>query len=648
MSTIKSAFVILTFVAMTGGILRAQPAKGYDVHYYNATIRLDRSQDSLWGQVTMSATADSSISQILQFVKYLVLDSVFVNNVPASIQHGDTTSGEYFVIPQTPVTSGSQFQVTTYYHGKGTPEQNQWAWGGVTDEDSMMFALGVGFATSYTGCTRHWLPCYDLPDDKADSVDLTFICPPGDVTASNGVLVSNRLTPLAERIMHWHVSHPVATYLLTFATGPFTEQIIPDSLQIPFEVFALAGDSASASAEMRARVVSVLAFYDSLFAPYPFEKVGYVITPIGSMESQSMINLDGGVLGGDSAYDANDTTSAGTTAIHELSHQWWGDRVTCKTFDDAWLNEGFAEYCESLVLERLFGREKYISRQHQNIANAKGWGYPLFGAATADHHSNNYPTVIYTKGAAVLGMLRQYLGDSIFFNAIRYFGNTHAYGTVTSYDLWNDFDTISRQDLGWFFQPWVFGTGYPKETIAWTKTASGANIMFIQDSNTSTPSYFRMPIPVEGRTKSGLSKTVTVWMDSKSFSEDNANFGFTPDTLIFDPDGLLVMRIVRVTQVASGVAPAIDGELGVLRLRAYPNPDSQNTLQIVLDARQGMGMISMLLADEDGKIVRRFEAAMPTSHLALSISLAGLSSGNYILYARSGSEKAMQNISIAN
>src|SRR5271154_1195463 len=105
----RRTFLFLTLLIMAAGLVRAQPVKGYDVHYYNATIRLDRAHDSLWGHVTMTATADSTISQILQYVKYLVIDSVFVNNVLDSVQYGDTTSGPYYVIPRSPITSGSQF-----------------------------------------------------------------------------------------------------------------------------------------------------------------------------------------------------------------------------------------------------------------------------------------------------------------------------------------------------------------------------------------------------------------------------------------------------------------------------------------------------------------------------------------------------------
>jgi hypothetical protein len=653
---VKSAFIFLTLFFVAAGIIRAQPEKGYDVHYYNATIQLDRADDSLWGQVTMMATADSSIFQILQYIKYLTIDSVFVNGLKSAISVVDTQSGEYLVAVPTFLSfipAGSQFQVLTYYHGHPLPEQYEPpaygpGWGGVTDADTMMFAMGVGFYAPYTGCTRHWLPCYDLPDDKADSVDLTFITVPGDITASNGTLISNTLTPdgihKGERIMHWHESHPIATYLLTFATGPFTMQSITNSLGVPFDVYALESDSTNAAEEMNERVSPILTFYDSLFAPYPFQKVGYVATAFGSMEHQTMISLDRTILVGN---PLTDTTDNSTIAIHELSHMWWGDRVTCKTFDDAWLNEGFAHFCESLDLEHLFGQEKYISRQHENIGGAKGSTLPLFGAPTVDHHNSNYPySTIYQKGAAVLGMLRQFLGDSVFFNAIRYYGNIHAYGVVTSHDLWNDFDTISKQDLGWFFKPWVFGTGYPKDTILWSKQPTGATISFHQVKNNDSTNYFRMFVPVKATTKSGLIAFDTVMMDSTAVSNAVINVGFQPDTLIFDPNGLLLWRVVKSIEGTAGIAPAAVQPDG-LTLSVFPNPDHKQMLEIELEGSHPLGQVVILICDASGKIVRSYEFSSGDSQADQAISVAGLANGSYLVIAKSQNEQVSQRVSIA-
>ncbi len=566
--------------------------------------------------------------------------------VPAMIGPADS-NGEYHLSLADQIPSGSWFSVTTYYHGKGLPEQQgTMHWGGVSDEDTMMFAMGVGFNAPYTSCTRHWMPCYDLPDDKPDSVDLTFICRDSDVTASNGLLLSNTVSN-GWRTMHWHISHPIATYLLTFATGPYTVQNIPNSLNKPFEVYALQRDSAKAAVDMRARVREILAFYDSLFGPYPFEKVGYVITPIGSMEHQTMISLDKAVLIGDSAKMASSTAGASTTAIHELAHMWWGDWVTCKTFDDAWLNEGFATYCEALALEHLFGRSVYLATQHSNIAISKYPAVnalPLFGAATADNHSNNYPSTIYQKGAAVLGMLRQYLGDSTFFKCVRYYGRVHAYSTATSFDMQQDFKEISGQDLSWFWKEWVYGRGYPKDTIVWYRRQTGAPIEFHQAYINSGTPYFRMPIPVRGYTN-GTPKDVVVWMDSSQRSQDFANFGFMPDSVKVDPDGLLLMTMTR-TIFSASVMISSDGYRDEWDFRVFPNPDNTQILSCSIKSPtvplklndQDLtlplnGRVGFELLDEAGHDVRHWSRLMTNGDLEDTLNISGLSAGSYTLVA---------------
>ncbi len=648
------AFAILSSWA---DILPAQPAKGYDVHYYNANVRLERTEDSLWGDVTMRATADSNISQILQFAKYLTIDSVFVNNQRASILPSDTTPGAYFVLAPISISAGSQFTVETFYHGAPKPEQYVplpgQGWGGVTVEDTMMFAMGVGFYAPYTGCTRHWLPCYDLPDDKADSVDLTFTTPPGDLTASNGTLVSNLLTPdngihHGERIMHWHEGRPIATYLLTFATGPYTVQHIPNSLGIPFDVYALASDSIKAWNEMTERVSPILAFYDSLFGAYPFEKVGFVVTPFGSMEHQTMISLDPVAISGNPLTDVNDNS---TIAVHELSHQWWGDRVTCNTFDDAWLNEGFAHYSESLDLERLFGRPAYLTRQHENISGAKASDLPLSGAPTADNHKSNYPySTIYQKGAAVLGMLRQYLGDSHFFSAVRYYGNEHAYATATSADLETAFEHISGEDLSWFFREWVYSRGYPTDTVTWAQTAHGAILTFHQRRDTirstyygtidtSVSPYFRVPVPVHVASRNGPSAEIVVWMDSLQTSTAAAEPGFIPDTVKIDPEGLLLMRTVKVTELAP---LKVGRETTTQHLNVYPNPAHSEELLYALGAPVE-GSLKFSLYNESGIEVRAWTRTASND----SLSVAGLAAGNYRLVLElSSGTKLTESVSI--
>lgn len=560
----------------------------------------------------------------------MVIDSILVDSVRTSWGWVDSINDGSYLISHPDYPVERAFTVTTYYHGKGLPEQEGTLhWGGVSDQDTMMFAMGVGFNAPYTGCTRHWMPCYDLPDDKPDSVDLTFICRDSDVTASNGLLVSNTVSN-GWRTMHWHVSHPIATYLLTFATGPYTKFDVSNSLSKPFEVFCLRRDSLRTAIHMNVRVRQILAFYDSLFAPYPFEKVGYVVTPFGSMEHQTMISLDKRAITGDSASMVIDASGNGTVAIHELAHMWWGDWVTCKTFDDAWLNEGFATFCESLSLERLLGRAKYLTRQHNNIAGAKTSILPLFGAPTVDHHSNNYPyETIYQKGASVLGMLRLYLGDSIFFDCVRYYGNAHAYSTATSADLENAFEQVSGKDLAWFWKEWVYGIGYPKDTIVWYKRQTGAPIEFHQKFNNVGAPYFRMPIPIRGYLD-GASTDVVAWMDSTQTSWGTANFGFPPDSIKIDPEGLLLMQTIK-TSYSSSVTP-LRGS-GKSTLQVFPNPDRHNRVTYALTRQAGGFDTKFRLIDGSGQVVREWTDSSRDCCIQRILDMTGLSAGSYHLVA---------------
>jgi aminopeptidase N len=646
----KKHCVLLFIALLCAARVSAQiPDKGYKVISYNATVKLDRQADSMWGVVTMTGRASESLPDILQHALYILVDSVFVNGSKATIApvlDSGAMWGAYSVQPTSAIDSNALFTLTTYYHGKGMPEQQGTLhWGGVSDQDTMMFAMGVGFNAPYTSCTRHWMPCYDLPDDKPDSVDLTFICRLGDAVASNGLLVGDTFR-VSGRTMHWHISHPIATYLLTFATGPYTRFDVSNSLGKPFEVYCLRRDSLRTAVHMNVRVRQILAFYDSLFAPYPFEKVGYVVTPFGSMEHQTMISLDKRAITGDSASMVVDVSGNSTVAIHELSHMWWGDWVTCKTFDDAWLNEGFATFCEALSLEHLFGRQAYLNRMHDNINNPN-WGaktsrLPLFGAPTVDKHNTNYPyETIYEKGSVVLGMLRQYLGDSIFFDAVRYYGNAHAYSTATSADLESAFEHVSGQGLAWFWKEWVYAIGYPKDTIVWYKRPTGAPIEFHQVYNNAGRPYFRVPIPVRGYI-SGTPKDVIVWMDSTQKSQDFANFGFMPDSIKIDPDGLLLMQTIKTTYSASVGTTMVVVSVPATHLQVFPNPNKRDLLSYSIDYPNAAGDLLLILFDDAGHQVRTWTRTISKgSSIQDSLNIAGLSAGNYRLYARIPNEFAV-------
>ena len=527
--------------------------KGYDVIHYDATITLDREADGITGRVTMTAkvTSKTGLTKVLQHAKYIRADSVILDGVVTRFTLQDTASGTYLVdAPAIP--TGKIFHLTTFFHGPGRAEPGRMQWGGVTDSNGIMFSMGVGFGVPYTSCTRHWLPCYDLPDDKADSADLTFVTPSGDVTASNGLLVSNEVTN-GKRSMHWHVSHPIASYLLCFASGHLSRYRFSSPSGIPVEAFGDATDSLTLDALMRSNVMPVLEFYDSLFGKYPFEKVGFVLAPIGSMEHQTMITL---------AQRVTSAKRANTVPIHELAHMYWGDWVTCRTFDDTWLNEGFATFSEALVMERYVGKEAYRQHIHGDMrgtvaANDDEWQLPLVGAATVNHHTNNYPGIIYGKGAAVLAMLRSYLGDSLFFEALRTYGRRHAYSTATTADFEAACNDISGQNLHWFFSEWAYRFGYPILSASWKAGAKGTTIRIVQMQDSTSIPFFRMPMVVECRLGEKRSRSI-VWLDSVRTTTIVVQPGFIPDSVVLDPDTLLIRRNYGASKDIGALLPSED------------------------------------------------------------------------------------------
>ena len=586
--------LVFAAVVLLASTLHAQD-KGYDVHFYNADLVISVARDSISGNVTMYARATSPLSQILQHAKGLTIDRILVDGVEASWTVSDTATGSYFINNFTALSTKSLFTVKTYYHGVCTNEGGSSPWGGVTNNGKMMFAMGVGFHAPYISCTRHWLPCYDLPDDKVDSVWMRFYTPetPARYTISNGLSIPVFMNDtMTGSLTEWHVSHPIATYLLTFAVGPFKKVQTPNSLGIPFDSYAYLEDTAKVSLLMRTKIADALVFFDSLFGKYPFEKVGYVVAPIGSMEHQTMITLD---------YRALDTAYTMTVAAHELSHMWWGDRVTCKDFNDPWLNEGFATFCESLILERFKSKAAYWVRQKSNIANAISGGstIPMYGTPLTTHTSSNYPPdIIYKKGASVLGMLRYFIGDEKFFTAVRAYGNAHAYANATSFDLQNDFEKSTGGDLGWFFKKWVFGIGYPQLGVTWSRNSGAVKVTFEQKQDSIKQGFFRLPLVIEARKNSGEKERHTVWLDSTHFSSASFDASFTPDTIVIDPDGAVIKKIIGPVKL--GVK--IEDIGNVTGLETYsmsfsPNPTNSSFITLTLDHASARTKVRATMAE---------------------------------------------------
>ncbi len=600
-----------------------------DVLRYTARIRFDLSAQRLYGEATLLAINPGDTLHL--HLRDLAVTGIIQDGQALAFEH---EQGGLSIFLDAGGRNSDTVEVTISYNGKATSEAGSSSWGGCFWGPTT-FAMGVGFHAPYISMTRHWLPSNDVPDDKA-TFDLTFIVPQGMTAAGSGLL-AGRTDSSGWTSWRWIEGHQTATYLVTYAISGYA--IIRGEWNgIQLEYYVPAADSAKGVAHF-ASVPSMLEAFTSAYGPYPFDKVGYCITPIGSMEHQTMISYAASLLR---------PQVAGLTAAHELAHQWWGDCVTARTFADAWLSEGFATFSEAVYMEHLGGRAAYEDRARQfasdylnRVAPYEGI-FPLHDYPRASP-SSNYPGTIYDKGAAVLTMLRHMLGDDTFFAGLRAYKNARAYGTADTEDFRSAMEAQSGIDLGWFFDQWVYLPGYP--IYVSQKIAAGGSgpfrIRLLQTQDTSRFPLFRMPLDVFIALESGDTLRTSIFTEAAAQQE--FVFPSVPANSVrwysLDPSNLVLKKISYTTVKAETEPDA--GTSGFRLHPAYPNPfhssgasgasvllESGSNAHIRIDLHDSLGRLLAVCADSE----------FPPGLNPVSIPLNGLPSGIYTIRA-TGTER---------
>ncbi len=500
-------------------------SQDFDVLHYDATIEFSETQRRLIyanNLITIHWKNRTDQSRFYFHLRSLSVDKVEYNGklvdftvvgVPADYNY------HYEIIPPKDDKKDTAF-VKIYYHGTMQNEGGMNPWGGVHDKTAI-FSLGVGFYCNYVSTTQHWLACYDHPSDKA-TFKFTFINPVSKFIVSNGFGSKTKVE--GKDVYIYSSDKPIATYLMTFADYNYIEHNI--DYKIPIIIYAAEKYSNSIQ-KVFGKLPKVVDAYEELFGKYPFELIGYVLTPLGSMESQMMINLDEKVF--ENAAKNND--SLNLTVAHELSHQWFGNSVSPYDFRDAYLNESWATYCESLLLEKIFEKAAYHKEQEKKMNSyikqiAPYEGYlPLYDFSRKSP-SSNYPTTIYYKGAVVMGMLRYLISngnnDNRFFDFVKDYLETYKNKNVSSIDFLNMVLKYHKDTLAVnrFFDSWIYRIGYPQLDIRLIRNIKGGGTKYediaIRQNNPKSWSIFsQIPIPLSFVSGAQQVDTV-VWLENGS------------------------------------------------------------------------------------------------------------------------------------
>jgi aminopeptidase N len=376
-------------------------------------------------------------------------------------------------------------------------------------------ALVSSLSEAYYAAT--WWPTKDgdvfLPGDNSDKAvgSIAITAPSTYQTVSQGLLTS--VTPVAggKTKYRWTTNYPTAPYLFSISTSVYNQWSqtytypLPGggtgSMPVQFSIYPSSDTPANRAAWEKC--IPMLEAFREPFGEYPFvnEKYGMYQFPFGGgMEHQTYSGMGG---------------FWESVVAHELAHQWWGDDVTCKTWNDIWLNEGFAAYAECIWEERKPGSSGLPAlRAAINARRPSAVNDSVYCYATDNMSRLFSSTFTYDKGAWVMHQLRGVVGDALFYNILREFRAAYSGSGATTNDFRDLASAVAGTDLTTFFQQCVFGIGAPSYTSGWQNaTINGQNYLRLvinqtQDTSWGANSKFEFPIDVEITTSTGTSTVV--------------------------------------------------------------------------------------------------------------------------------------------
>jgi aminopeptidase N len=464
----------------------------YDVTWYKLVLDLDPSTQIVAGTVTMRARVVSGpLSAVeLDLDLTMAVSAARAAGLPAVFSHPGAV---LTVNLDRAYATGEAFTIDVDYAGTPNPVYGSFGFDTRLSQP-LIWSLSEPFGA------RAWWPCKDDPSDKADSVRVVATVPSNLIVASNGVLTGTTLAGV-KKTYSWNHRYPIAAYLVSVTAHPFTVQTVNYAPlaggSMPVTVWSYPDQAASAFA-LANTTVQILGVYAARFGEYPFttEKYGQAQFPWGGgMEHQTCTSL--------CCWDAN-------LISHELGHQWFGDAVTCRSFSDIWLNEGFATYCEALWDESQGGTAAYWA----NILADRYYGSGTIWVPPADLGNFNRifdGNLSYNKGAWVLHMLRGIVGDTTFFNILRTYeaSPTLRYGTATTADLQAVAETVSGLDLSDFFHDWIYVPYCPTYSHTWSATPNGGSWnLTLTIEQLQSQELYTMPIRVRVTTLAGIEEFV--------------------------------------------------------------------------------------------------------------------------------------------
>ncbi len=540
----------------------ASPAENdYDVQYVKLDLAVTNTSTYISGNAFTRAKVVSATmpAYVFELTSLLTIDSVKVNGQLRTVTTNDSIRT---VTLPTAFNQGDVFTVQVWY--RGAPVYANGFFSGISNDVSPTWGAHVTYTLSESYHALGWWPCKQSLTDKIDSTDVWITVDTSLKAGSNGLLQQVTSVAPGKARYEWKERYPIDYYLISFSVAPYVDYSYymhftnsPDSMLVQNYVY----NNPATLPFFKSYIDStgmMIDYFSSIYGRYYFwkEKYGHCMAPLGGgMEHQTMTTLG---------------YFHGTLIAHELSHQWFGDNVTCGSWADLWMNEGFASYSEYLYVNHFWGPDSaflYMNGFQDDVMSDPSGTVFIVDSLNENRLFDGRLT--YSKGACVAHMLHFVCGsDSAYFQVCKNYQQQYSGATGTTSTIQYVVENEVGHSLDTFFNQWVYKEGWPIYTATW---AQGGNQLVVRLTQTtampSSVSLFATPLELKFTSATG-DTTVRVYNNAATqyyvFSWDKTATGMQ-----VDPNRWLLRQVNSVTN-----DPAILHVPGIVKkeIGVSPNP----------------------------------------------------------------------------
>lgn len=468
----------------------------YDISFYHLDLHIERNSTDVSGSVIHHAkVVNSGMNQYtFELHPNYTIDSIKVNqNLVTSSRLGNAVSASLL----SAANAGDLLQVQIWYQGTAPNSGSSAIGNGLSTDVSQSWGNEVTWSLSQPYSAYEWWPCKQNLTDKADSCKVFITTDAANLAGSNGLLTQTVNVSGGKKRFEWAHNYPIDYYLISVAVAKYVDYSFyanPVGSSSPVLIQNYIYDNPQTLSNFQADIdetKDMIELLAQLLGPYPFsnEKYGHCMAPFsGGMEHQTMTTQGFFYFG---------------LTMHELGHQWFGDHVTCATWQDIWVNEGFASYTEYLGLEYLHPTD---AAQHMIDVHTSVMADPDGSVWVPDTTQVNRifdSRLSYDKGSAIIHMIRFELNDdTVFFNVLKTYQQQFSHSNATALDFKQVLETVSGKNFTTFFNQWFYGEGYPTFTVKWFHKNG---VLYLQNTQTAsfpsvtplfeTPVEFRIARP---------------------------------------------------------------------------------------------------------------------------------------------------------